>query len=85
MGGFGAVIMRHGCQGDFDRNALGDLLWGERQAVRTGHATTTLVVEGEMKLLIDPGLPGTVIAARLAERANLSPADITHVFLTSFI
>jgi len=59
-------------------------LWGERQAVRTGHATTTLVVQGEMKLLIDPGLPGTVIAARLAERANLSPVDITHVFLTSF-
>lgn len=59
-------------------------LWGERQAVRTGHATTTLIVQGDVKLLVDPGLPGTVIVARLAERANLAPADITHVFMTSF-
>ena len=59
-------------------------LWGERQAVRTGHATTTLIVQGKMKLLVDPGLPGPMIAARLAERANLQPSDITHVFLTSF-
>lgn len=59
-------------------------LWGERQAVRTGHATSTLIVKGDARILVDPGLPGTVIAARLAERANISPADITHVFLTSF-
>lgn len=59
-------------------------LWGERQPVRTGHATTTLITRGETRLLVDPGLPATVLAARLAERANLTPADITHVFLTSF-
>lgn len=59
-------------------------LWNERAAVRTGHATTTLVRAGDAAILIDPGLPGQIIEARLAERANLKPADITHVFLTSF-
>lgn len=59
-------------------------LWGERGHVRTGHATTTLISHGKQRLLIDPGLPATVLAARLAERANVSANDITHVFLTSF-
>lgn len=59
-------------------------LWGERGNVRTGHSTTTLITMGKNKILVDPGLPPTVLAARLAERANLSPTDITHVFLTSF-
>lgn len=59
-------------------------LWGERGNVRTGHATTTLISLAKHKLLIDPGLPPTVLAARLAERANVAPTDITHVFLTSF-
>lgn len=59
-------------------------LWNERAPVRTGHATTTLVRSGEANILVDPGLPGQVIEARLAERAGLKPADITHVFLTSF-
>jgi len=59
-------------------------LWDERAAVRTGHSTTTLIVAGDMRLLVDPGLPAEALAARLSERANLAPADITHVFLTSF-
>ncbi len=59
-------------------------LWGERAAVRTGHATTTLIVSGAAKLLVNPGLPAPALAARLAERANLLPEEITHVFLTSF-
>ncbi|HVZ94969.1 MAG TPA: hypothetical protein VG797_10715 [Phycisphaerales bacterium] len=59
-------------------------LWDERAAARTGHATTTLVRLGQMTLLVDPGLPATILEARLAERANLKPTDITHVFLTSF-
>lgn len=64
-------------------------LWGEREAARTGHGTTTLVrtetVGGEpMTLLIDPGLPEAALVARLRERLNLGPEDITHVFLTSF-
>jgi glyoxylase-like metal-dependent hydrolase (beta-lactamase superfamily II) len=59
-------------------------LWDEREPVRTGHATTTLVRAGSRAILIDPGLPAPIVEARLAERANLKPADITHVFLTCF-
>ncbi len=59
-------------------------LWGERQPVRTGHATSTLVRSGKRAMIIDPGLPPAVIAARLNERSGLAPRDITHVFLTSF-
>ncbi|MBX3388314.1 MAG: MBL fold metallo-hydrolase [Phycisphaeraceae bacterium] len=59
-------------------------LWGEKGQVRTGHATTTLVVSGAKRILIDPGLPDQILAARLAERANIAPSQITHVFLTSF-
>ena len=66
-------------------------LWDERQAVRTGHATTTLVrttasddPKTAVNLLIDPGLPDAALVARLHERTGLTPSDITHVFLTSF-
>lgn len=61
-------------------------LWGEKPGagIRTGHATTTLIRSGKRAILVDPGLPEIIIAARLGERANLSPRDITHVFLTSF-
>lgn len=59
-------------------------LWDERAPVRAGHATTTLVRAGDVVLLIDPGLPGEIIAARLGERAGIGPGDVTHVFLTSF-
>ena len=65
-------------------------LWGERDPARTGHATTVLVrTEAEpggptINLLIDPALPPEALAARLRERANMGPEDITHVFLTSF-
>lgn len=59
-------------------------LWGERAPARTGHSTTTLVASGERRILVDPGLPGQALAARLGERANLAPKDITDVFLTSF-
>jgi len=63
-------------------------LWNERSPVRTGHATTTLIQTdssaGNAKIIVDPGLPPQMVAARLSERANLTPQDITHVFLTSF-
>lgn len=63
-------------------------LWEEREPLRSGHSTTTLVrstFEGEPRnILVDPGLPGRVIAARLHERSGLLPRDITHVFLTCF-
>ncbi|MDX2114968.1 MAG: MBL fold metallo-hydrolase [Planctomycetota bacterium] len=59
-------------------------LWNERTPVRTGHATTTLIRAGERTILVDPGLPASILAARLAERANVTPSDVTHVFLTCF-
>lgn len=59
-------------------------LWDERAPVRTGHATTTLVVSGDRRILVDPGLPGPILAARLGERVNLKPEQITDVVLTSF-
>lgn len=62
----------------------GHPLWDERGAVRTGHMTTTLVRSGDAVIVVDPGLPGQVIEARLSERAGISASDVTHVFLTSF-
>ncbi len=64
-------------------------LWNERSPQRSGHATTTLVeAEGEsgkpIRLVVDPSLPPVILQARLQERANLRPGDVTHVFLTSF-
>lgn len=60
-------------------------LWGERSPVRTGHATTTLIISGDSRILVDPGLPAPALVARLEERARLAPGDITDVFLTSFL
>ncbi|MCC6428468.1 MAG: hypothetical protein IT435_16820 [Phycisphaerales bacterium] len=59
-------------------------LWGERAPVRTGHATTTLIRDGDRTIIVDPSLPPQVLAARLGERANIVPDQITDVFLTSF-
>lgn len=59
-------------------------LWDEKTPVRTGHATTTLIRAGARTILVDPSLPAPILGARLAERANLRPRDITHVFLTCF-
>ncbi|MBI1375587.1 MAG: MBL fold metallo-hydrolase [Phycisphaera sp.] len=59
-------------------------LWGERGAVRTPHATTTLIRSGDRTILVDPGLPPQAVAAHLHERAGLSPGDVTDVFLTNF-
>ncbi len=74
---------------DFKVISIGTLaanpLWGERAPARTGHATTTLITVGDKKILVDPGLPEQALVARLSERANLNPSDITHVFLTSFL
>lgn len=58
-------------------------LWNESSPLRTGHATTTLVSAGDVHVIVDPSLPGQVVAARLSERSPLGPADMTHVFLTA--
>jgi glyoxylase-like metal-dependent hydrolase (beta-lactamase superfamily II) len=59
-------------------------LWNEREPVRTGHATTTLIRTADAVILVDPGLPAQALGARLGERAGIPPEAVTHVFLTSF-
>lgn len=59
-------------------------LWDTQGQARTPHATTTLVRSGDQTILVDPGLPPQVIAARLAERCGLDPDSVTDVFLTCF-
>ena len=59
-------------------------LWNEPAATRTAHATTILIRSGDKNILVDPGLPGQAIVARLKERSGLDPDDITDVFLTNF-
>lgn len=58
-------------------------LWGETAAVRTAHATTTLVSEEDRLILVDPSLPPLVLAARLGERTGKAVADVTDVFCTT--
>jgi len=59
-------------------------LWGEeRGAVRTGHATTTLVSTGSAQVLVDPSLPAAAMLARLGERSPVRADQITDVFLTT--
>ena len=62
----------------------GHELWSRSGGIHTPHATTTLIRSGDKVIMVDPGLPVQVIAARLAERAGLEPADVTDVFLTCF-
>lgn len=59
-------------------------LRGERPGVRSGHSTSTLVWCGKACILVDPGLPGAALVARLEERAGIGAREVTHVFLTSF-
>lgn len=59
-------------------------LWNEKGPARVGHSTTTLIRAGKAVILVDPALPEATLAARLGERANVKPSEITHVFLTSF-
>lgn len=61
-----------------------NLIWGEQSAVRTPHATTTLIRVGKRHILVDPGLPPAVLGARLYERTGLKPEKIDTVFLTNF-
>ena len=58
--------------------------WSEKEALRTPHATTTLVRSGDSVIIVDPGLPPQVITARLKERSGLDPSAVTAVFLTNF-
>ncbi len=72
----------------FDIISIGTLsrnrLWNEAEAVRTPHATTTLIRVGGRSILVDPGLPPPALAARLYERTGMRPEQIDTVFLTNF-
>lgn len=59
-------------------------LWGEKIPVRTSHATTSVIRVGAANILVDPSLPGQILAARLEERTGLKPEAITAVFLTNW-
>jgi glyoxylase-like metal-dependent hydrolase (beta-lactamase superfamily II) len=61
-----------------------NIFWNEDKVLRTPHATTTLVVSGDKKILVDPALPAKVLDARLNERAGICLHEITDVFLTTF-
>jgi len=65
--------------GTLSRNRL----WGESTTVRTAHATTALVVDAERRILVDPSLPGRILAARFNERTGGRLADVTDVFCTT--
>ncbi len=65
--------------GTLSRNRL----WSETAAVRTPHATTTLIRTGKRCVLVDPGLPAQALGARLYERTGLSPDAIDTIFLTN--
>jgi len=58
-------------------------LWGEGAAVRTAHATTTLVRTKYRAILVDPSLPAAALAARFGERTGKSLQDVTDVFCTT--
>lgn len=70
--------------GTLSRNRL----WNEPAPSRTPHATTTLLRPQEgtnpRRILVDPGLPPQVQAARLNERAGLKTEQIDTIFLTCF-
>ena len=58
-------------------------LWDEPAAVRTGHATSVLVRDDGRTILVDPSLPGPILAARLHERTGKQLSDVTDVFCTT--
>ena len=72
----------------FDVVSIGALshnpFWGETKAVRTPHATTTLVRDGNTTILVDPSLPGEALEYRLSERTSLKPAQVQVIFLTTW-
>lgn len=57
--------------------------WQEGPGLRTPHATTTLVRDGERLILVDPSLPVAALASRLFERTGLRTDEVTDVFCTT--
>jgi glyoxylase-like metal-dependent hydrolase (beta-lactamase superfamily II) len=65
--------------GTLSRNRL----WNETQALRTPHATTSLIRVGKRNILVDPALPPPILNARLQERTGFMPDQIDTIFLTN--
>ena len=59
-------------------------LWNEPPALRTAHATTTLIRADDKAILVDPALPAPALAAHLHEHSGLQSSQITDIFLTNF-
>ncbi len=59
------------------------LLWGESVAVRTQHATATLVEDGDRRILVDPSLPAAALESRFFERTGKKLDSVTDVFCTT--
>jgi len=72
---------------DFSIISIGTLsqnsLWNEQSPVRTAHATTTLVTDGDKRILVDPSLPGNMLEARFFERTGKGLDTVTDVFCTT--
>lgn len=67
--------------GTLSRNRL----WNESTPVRTAHATTSLVRPRRgSTILVDPGLPASILGARLGERAGIGVDAVSVIFLTNF-
>ncbi len=58
--------------------------WHEKSARRPAHATTTLLRDEELSIIVDPALPPAILRQRLDERTGLEPSRINTVFLTNF-
>ncbi|HET7560588.1 MAG TPA: MBL fold metallo-hydrolase [Limnochordia bacterium] len=60
--------------------------WGESEAraQRPARCTTTLLVSGDQRILVDPSLPPEAMATVLDERCGLRPEAIDLVYLTHF-
>lgn len=58
-------------------------LWGEAGQVRTAHATITCVEDQDRLILVDPSLPGEILAARFHERTGKQLSAVTDVFCTT--
>lgn len=59
-------------------------LWTHQDEPRTGHTTTTLIQSHDAVIIVDPGLPAVALEARMHERTDVQPAQVTHVFCTTF-
>tara|TARA_Y100001970_G_scaffold35181_1_gene43408 strand:+ start:838 stop:1503 length:666 start_codon:yes stop_codon:yes gene_type:complete len=59
-------------------------LWKEGKQSRTGHTTTSLIKSENQLIIVNPGLPPSILIARMNERTNIKPSDITDLFLTRF-